>query len=212
MLVSHRKKFIYTKTVKTAGTSVEVFFEKWCMPPGKYKLQHARPASKNKAGIIGSRGEVVDPTWFNHMPAALIKRQIGEDAWNRYFKFCVVRNPFDKMVSAFYFLRNKQAGITEFRQWLKSIHIPSVIQDRDKYMIDGEVCVDYFIRYEKLFEGICAVCKKLKIPKPKRENIPKLKTGRRRQDIPLSDFYDEECVKMVESAFWFEVQNFGYHL
>jgi hypothetical protein len=29
MLVSHRKKFIFVKTGKTAGTSVEVFFEKY---------------------------------------------------------------------------------------------------------------------------------------------------------------------------------------
>lgn len=29
MLVSHRYKFIYTKTVKTASTSVESFFERF---------------------------------------------------------------------------------------------------------------------------------------------------------------------------------------
>ena len=36
MLVSHARKFIYTKTLKTAGTSVEVFLEPYCRPPAKW--------------------------------------------------------------------------------------------------------------------------------------------------------------------------------
>ena len=31
MLVSHQKKFIFTKTKKTEGTSVESFFEPYCV-------------------------------------------------------------------------------------------------------------------------------------------------------------------------------------
>ena len=37
MLISHRKQFIYTKTYKTAGTSVEVYFEPYCMQEGEWK-------------------------------------------------------------------------------------------------------------------------------------------------------------------------------
>lgn len=35
MLISHRKRFIFTKTAKTAGTSVESYFEQYCMPEGE---------------------------------------------------------------------------------------------------------------------------------------------------------------------------------
>jgi hypothetical protein len=210
MLISHRKKFIYTKTVKTAGTSVEVFFEKWCLPPGKWKLQHARPAYRGKTGIIGGRGEHVSLPWYNHMPASHIKNQISEDVWNNYFKFCVIRNPFDKAVSAFYFLHDKTAGVGEFREWLMRVGAKNAILDRDRYMIGGEICVDYFIKYEKLFEGICEVCKRLKIPQPSRSSIPKLKTGRRRRGIILRDYYDKRCLRMIENIFRFELQHFGY--
>ncbi len=45
MLVSHRHQFIYTKTHKTASTSVEAYFERFCFPPGDaFILQHHRPA------------------------------------------------------------------------------------------------------------------------------------------------------------------------
>ena len=105
MLVSHQYKFIYTKTMKTAGTSVEVYFEKYCCNPAKYKMCHSRPEEETNFGIIGARGKTIsaESKWWNHMPAQQIKNQLGNDVWNNYFKFCVIRNPFDRLVSEFYF-------------------------------------------------------------------------------------------------------------
>src|ERR1044071_3613051 len=108
MLVSHRKRFIYTKTGKTAGTSVEVYFEPWCVPAGAgWGAEGERAEEVSEAGIIGFRGgpkfRGPNVKWWNHMPAAEIKGYLGDEIWNSYFKFCVVRNPFDQMVSAFHF-------------------------------------------------------------------------------------------------------------
>jgi hypothetical protein len=100
MLVSHRKQFIYTKTVKTAGTTVEAYFEKYCLPEGEWRLSHARDEYAGPTGVVGYRG--LNPQgkqWYHHMPARAIKRRVGDDVWNSYFKFSVVRNPFDKLVS-----------------------------------------------------------------------------------------------------------------
>src|SRR5262245_49182832 len=105
MLVSHRKRFIYTKTIKTGGTSVEVYFEPYCFPPGEYRFAHARAQYESAAGIVGFRGlkRADDGNyWYNHAPAAEIRARLGDDVWNGYFKFCVVRNPFEKLVSAFH--------------------------------------------------------------------------------------------------------------
>ena len=73
MLISHRKRFIYTKTVKTAGTSVEVYFEPWCLPENTWTFSHARDQTVCADGIIGYRGNNRgDSSWWNHMPASLI--------------------------------------------------------------------------------------------------------------------------------------------
>ena len=103
MLVSHRYRFIYTKTVKTAGTSVESYFERFCMPDGTWQQSHERSEYESSSGIIGFRGVVIpeNTRWWNHMPADLIKRQLGQDVWDSYFKFCVIRNPYEKCISAF---------------------------------------------------------------------------------------------------------------
>lgn len=53
MLVSHRKKFIYTKTVKAAGTSVVSYFEKSCMPEGAWEFAHFRDEYVSEEGILG---------------------------------------------------------------------------------------------------------------------------------------------------------------
>jgi hypothetical protein len=56
MLIGHRKKFIYTKTAKTAGTSIESYFENFCMPENTWKFSNPREEYVSKEGIIGYRG------------------------------------------------------------------------------------------------------------------------------------------------------------
>ena len=74
MLVSHRKKFIYTKTVKTAGTSVESYFEKYCMLEGAWEFAHGREEFVSAEGIIGYRGNNArEKKLYNHMP----KQSVG---------------------------------------------------------------------------------------------------------------------------------------
>ena len=114
MLVSHRYKFIYTKTRKTAGSSVESYFEPFCMGEGEWTERHFREEYVSAAGIIGFRGKPANmgaARWWNHMPARLIRERLGEDTWRSYFKFCVIRNPFEKAISAFYHdKRNDRSG------------------------------------------------------------------------------------------------------
>lgn len=233
MLISHRKRFIYTKTVKTAGTSVESYFEPLCMREGEWTFSHARQESISEAGVVGLRsGEPLDlqgALWWNHMPAKVIRALIGETIWKDYFKFCVVRNPFDAMVSAYRYFhksRERKRGLKsylvtigarlagsrgesdlkeDFEEWLGTMRLP---MDRNKYMIDGQFCLDYVIRYESLADGIREVCARLDYPfEP--ERIPHLKHTEKPKR-PLSDFYSEASAALIERAFDFELNHFGY--
>jgi len=215
MLISHRKKFIYTKTVKTAGTSVESYFEKYCMPEGEWEFSHHRDQYVSDTGIIGARGpDAGGSEWFNHMPAADIRDRVGRDVWDNYFKFCVIRNPFDKLVSMFFF--RKEKGLLEvgdfgdpvegFRKWIgKEVPVP----DRTQFTIDGTSCIDYFIRYEDLENGVSMVCDKLRLPF-QRESIPRLKTGIRDLSIPVECFYSADLIQSVAKVYEFEIKEFGY--
>src|SRR5690242_16177876 len=102
MLVSHTKQFIYLKTTKTAGTSVEIFFQPFCLSPDHpcySSPTHEMNEVISNYGIVGYRGPQPIPkvAFYNHMAAVEIKKWIGSEIWDHYFKFCVIRNPFDKI-------------------------------------------------------------------------------------------------------------------
>lgn len=238
MLISHKNQFIYTKTEKTAGTSIESYFEKFCMPEDDWEFSHAREEYVSEDGIIGYRGnDARGKQWVNHMSALEIRNKIGNSIWNSYFKFCVIRNPFDKLISGFFFVEEQKRhrsftqdlksrvkkimgkgepidcikgedSIARFRSWLRN---GGSIIDRDKYLIKGEICVDYFIRYEDLENGIKHVCNVLDIPFES-ERIPRLKSGLRNRKIPLHDFYDEQTIQIVTRLYEFEIETFDYSM
>lgn len=215
MLVSHRKKFIYTKTVKTAGTSVECYFEPYCMPEGEWRFSHHRDEYTGKSGIIGCRGPHIEgKTWFNHMTAENIRERLGHEVWKDYLKFCVVRNPFDMLVSWFYFQfarglidREEERHPGDLFRERMSHGIP--LLGRGQYVIDGSYCMDTVIRFERLESDTQRVCDRLDIPfEPQR--LPKLKSGFRDNSIPLQAFYSAELIEKVNETYKFELDKFGY--
>lgn len=215
MLISHSKKFIFLKTSKTAGTSVESYFEKWCMPAGDWERVHYRDEYISETGIIGYRGaNPGDSIFYNHISARELKRLISSQTWEEYYKFTVVRNPFDKLVSAFYFQhRDKKVDqltrnelVRSFRGWLES---GNIIYDGNKYLIDGKVVVDEFIRYESLYEGIRKICGALSVPF-EREQIPTFKSGIRDKTVKLGELYDKKSIALVKKVYSFELEFFDY--
>ncbi|MCS3754373.1 hypothetical protein GGP79_002337 [Salinibacter ruber] len=230
MLVSHRHNFIYTKTFKTAGTSVEAFFEPFCIPAEKtWTFSHARAEQVSDAGVVGYRGSNYErATWWNHMPAADIRDRLGPSTWESYFKFCVVRNPFDKAVSNFYFGQKRSFEYTsqyfkgrirsalrtasrrflrfEFERWLEK---GALNVDRDKYMIDGDICMDDFIFFERLEDDVRRISSHLGLPFDG-EQLPRLKSGTRPDRYSTNDHYTARSKEIVAEAFDVEIDLFGY--
>jgi hypothetical protein len=240
MLISHRYKFIYTKTVKTASTSVEAYFERFCLPAGdELPPTDARDEHESATGVIGYRGKLreprkwfqyrgkrlASPRWFHHMPAERIRRQIGPEIWDSYFKFCVVRNPFEKAISAFEHLgrdhvvpsgvtsvlfRRKHRACTpeqlRFLHWMTKRGLP---RDRDKLVIGSSFCLDDVIRYESLETEMARICHRIGVPwEPAR--LPRLKTDMRRPESTAATLYTPAAIRLVERAYAFELRHFGY--
>ena len=222
MLVSHRYKFIYTKTLKTAGTSVESYLERFCTPNGESTVRDEREEYVSESGIIGFRGPRLPRKckWWNHMPAALIKEKLGETLWATYVKFCVIRNPYEKVVSAFYFAENTRNRLkkegpaafsdldherAQFEAWLRPANLPI---DRDKYLIDGQFCLDDVIRHRP-WRRILKEYARLGVPWDS-ASLPSLKAGFRPKDITVEALYTEKARKIVETAYSFEIGYFGY--
>jgi hypothetical protein len=229
VLISHAHNFIYTKTMKAAGTSVEIYFEDACIPPWHPTSRgHFIDETVTAVGVVGRRGLVPEQareqtTWYNHMSAEAIRDLIGERIWSRYFKFCTVRNPFDKVVSYWWMslsslgaedqYRYQTADLSmlreEFCRW--AVISAEKVVDRHTYMIEGHVCVDHFIRYENLLQDLKVACDRVSYPyEPQRLGAYKseYRTNRR----PFTDYYDADAIAAVQKAFRWELEYFGYQL
>jgi hypothetical protein len=215
MLVSHRKKFIYTKTNKTGSTSVEAYFERYCMPDGAFTVSHGREETISEAGIIGFRGKGDGNhfEWRHHMPAKVIRDKLGEEIWNSYFKFCVIRNPYDRAISSFYFRCNevKKKHYSDqhpkiFESWLKENRLGGTARH---FSIDGEMCLDYLIRYEHLHEDLEVVCRKLDIPWDPSE-LPKYKSKSRPAKATAARLYNAVTKAIVEERLQEELELLDY--
>lgn len=213
VLISHRYKFIYIKNYKVAGTSVEAYFEKYCLDPSNnYKLTHSRKQSISEYGIVGNRlGVSPDEKDVNihigpHMSANDVKSIIGEDIFNSYFKFCVIRNPYDRMVSSYYF-RGAKVSFADYVK--KTIGTPKPEKtDYNRYLIDNKPCIDFYIRYEHLEKDLETVCKKLNIEYDI-SRLPSFKSNIRK-DKEYRKYYNEELKQIIYENHKAEFELHGY--
>lgn len=220
MLVSHLKRFIYLKTVKTAGTSVEIFLERYCRPEGTGAEHHATAEVISPAGIVGYRGpNPAGSRFFNHMPAAQLRSELGAALWDSCFRFCVIRNPFDKAVSYWWFRlpdaerQQLQAcdfsGVrSRFNADLASGALKLPI-DRHIYRIGDETAVHAFIRYERLQEDLASVCRQLGIDRDVTE-LGQYKSGYRGRPERFAEYFDARSRALVQQAYAWELDHFGY--
>jgi hypothetical protein len=228
MLISHRYKFIYLKTKKTGGTSIEAYFERFCRPNPNIEITHYCDEFVGDSGIVGYRGENrKGKTWYNHMTAMQIRKLIGESTWKNYFKFSVVRNPWQKAVSgyAFHLHRLDPAGKTyhptlkdrlkfpahntgqlKFLNWLKSGKLPI---DRNIYAPKSKLCTDGIIRYEHLERDMQKICQILNIPWAP-DKLPTYKSGLRDPSMRAHLLFKKPADSIVREKYKFEIAQFGY--
>lgn len=225
MLVSHSKRFIYLKTMKTAGTSIEIFFERFCRPPGAGAESHRVAQIVGPEGIVGHRGPEHRDSggatrYFNHMAAEAVRAAVGTGTWDSYFKFCAIRNPYDKMVSYWWFvlapeerLRMAAASFGEVRgafgDFVRATSADAL--DRHVYLIGTRVAVDYFIRYECLQADLEEVCRLLGVDRCRSE-LGRYKSEMRLRPEHYSDYYDADAEDRIAGVYAWEMSRFGYRL
>lgn len=181
MIVSHRHRFIFIKTVKTAGTSIEVFLSPHCGPHDVLTpiVPHVEPhEARNHAGYFNPLPELLGPRivprrrtlrdllrrrrFFNHMPARLARARLPGRVWDGYFTFCVERNPWDKTLSHYHMLRHRAGGSLSLDDYLRQGRLA---HNLGRYTdAHGAVIVDRVLRYERLREELAEVFAHLGIP------------------------------------------------
>jgi len=175
MIISHKYKFIFIKSFKTAGTSLEIALSKFC---GKDDV--ITPLIRDDESIrkkLNYRGPQNYDGMKEHMSAVEIKQKINPKIFHNYLKFVTVRNPFDQIISAFHWhnkSKEKEKKFIFFKKRKKTfenffkIKAHHIFEDEyNRYTEYDNVLVDLFIKYENIKEDLIALSEKLNFP----ENI-----------------------------------------
>jgi hypothetical protein len=218
MILSHRHQFIFIKTLKSAGTSLELALRQVCGPEDVITPITPRvPGSQPRDAQNYLRGEadrvyrdglyqpLVERDFFNHMPLAKVISYAGQDAVSGYFKFTFVRNPWDRQVSLYYFRKFHGLIQDSFLDWMR---IAEPLATLSLLKLSDRIAMDFIGRYENLAEDFAKVCRHLGVA----ENAPTLPhaKGGIRPAGSYRDRYNAWSRERVAEMYADEIALFGY--
>jgi hypothetical protein len=223
VIISHKHKFVFVKTHKTAGTSIEAFLADLAGddavvtpvdPPVKghvarnYKIpDDAWRALLWRVRAHSPVGAKPNPAYWNHISARGIRTQLGRRRFDDYFTFCFERNPWEKVVSGYYFAKGREAFTGEFRDYVKTADLWS---DFDIYSIDGTtVGVDFVGRYEHLADDMQKALDRVGLGNHVL-SLTREKGNYRPEGATVDSLFDDEMSARVERVFEREIRAFGY--
>lgn len=127
MIISHTHRFIFIKSLKTAGTSIEAALSQHCGGDDVIVPINAFAHNLDEHGNPIHRGMNADEIYRKigqHVDAATIKARVPAEVWDGYFKFSITRNPWDRALSYFFWDRRKDPAIKPRRRWWHRLGVP----------------------------------------------------------------------------------------
>jgi hypothetical protein len=229
MIISHAHRFIFLKTQKCAGTSVELALSQICGPTDVITSVSAndeamrlgrgpqnatipsgyRPRDWRLRRMLGLRKSKAGITYYNHMPASAIRRAMDSDLFDAYRKVTVVRNPWDREVSLYFWhIANKKRRLS-FEQFLRWPRYRPERKTFELYSIDGVVVADVVLRYERLEHDFAAFMATLGVdPAPQ---LPRAKAKHRTEGSRhYRECYCAGTRQIVARRYAREIEAFGY--
>ena len=210
MPVNHDYRAIFIHIPKSGGSSVHQYMQSKTGGE-RWDFHGRRFGDRTDLEALQLKSPVTQRILLQaqHMTAGQVKDIIGDEIWNSYFKFAVVRNPWDKIVSYYEYGRQTggrggTANLT-FKEWFYAGNpFPKTLPYLETE--PGKVGIDYIIRFEKLAQGLSEVCDRLGIPFLEAEFPHAKKTERKH----YTEYYDDEMRKMVKRKLKADIEQFGY--
>lgn len=224
MVISHRYRFIFIKTRKTASTSIEAYLSGKCGPddvltpvrppvPGHRPRNHRgwfNPLPELLSGVQWWRKTVDElfsrKRFWNHMPARLVRHRVSRRVWSDYFKFAVERNPWDKNLSFYHMMKERTGGDLTLDESLER-------HDCSDFGLytgpGGGLLVDEVLRYEALSEELDRVFGRLGVPFDGELGV-RAKSGHRSDRRPYREVLTRDQAELIHRRHRSEIELLGY--
>ncbi len=220
MLLSNRKKYLFVHIAKTGGSSIRSALSKsrWQEPfyiPQMicHRISHM---TGHKLGVKLPR----------HAAVIAAQHMLKGPHFESLFKFAFVRNPWDRLVSAYCHFQREQKDLLrehnihampEFTEWILGDNIDyqgeagefirSIRRSQFEHLIDldHQIIVDFIGRYERLTEDFALLCERLELP---HVQLPHKRNSKRSSSY--LDLYDARSCDLVRDFYHNDVETFGY--
>jgi hypothetical protein len=224
MIVSHQHRFIFLKPKKTGGTSVELALSKLCGPNDvitPVNEEHLRQGRGPQNYIVPyrdwlwrigarSRGGSAPKFVFSaHSIGRDIRRHLGRNIWSQYKKATIIRNPWDREVSRFFWVRGRPDMPEEFEEFVERVtKRHPIVNDGLRWGLN-RTGGGFLMRFENLAEDYSNFVRSLgvtevpELPRAKGETRPE--KARRYREI-----FNDRTRETVRSIYRREIEALGY--
>jgi hypothetical protein len=231
LIISFSRKFIFLKTQKTGGTSVEIALSALCGPNDVLTPLALNEEQMRKKNGLTAQNFLIPPRfrpwwarahhmlgldqlrsgteYYNHMSATAIRARMDPALFDSFKKVTIVRNPWDREVSLFYWHTRASRAPQDFgtfvRRWLSNPERKTF----KLYSIGGRVVATHILRYETLAEDYERFVRSLGIADP--VPLGNAKGGIRSNSARnYRDMYDDATREIVRQRYAREIEAFEY--
>ena len=135
--------------------------------------------------------------------------------WDSYFKFCIVRNPYDRVVSDYFWRIRSSRSPPSFSHYVAALGsgdrldgiVPLRHDNWEMYTIDDRIAVDRIARFETLLEDLRNVVAETGISWDGWLPRSKQRAGGRTE---YRDMYSARDAAIVGRVYEKEIEQFGY--
>ncbi len=205
MLISDSHQFIFVHIRKAAGTSLRQILERVSLPK-KNNLWYK---------MLSRNGFPVDYHKFSfrkHSDLVEAERSMPREKFEQYFKFAIVRNPWDRLVSEFEYIKTQpshsrhkklqQLSFAAFVQYQSKR--PAAHQVNALKLKNGQLGCDFVGKLETLQQSLTVVSGKTGLDF---SSLPHINRVDRRD---YRTYYTDELAQQVEDLWQADVEAFKY--
>ncbi len=239
MIVSHSRRFVFIKTRKTAGSSLEIALSRFCDSGDVITPLGDGLGEESLRQEVGGQPPVnwEKPIWryrtwrefrrrikYGHKAALFtphatvedVHSFVGESTWRSYLSFSIERNPWDRALSRWWWQKYRIEkkgrsipGIGEYLRWLERSK-PEWLSNWSHYAVGDRVAVDKIIFYEDLGAGLRDISQALCLPEPIVMPATRAKSGFRKDRQHYTEVLGAEDRRLIDRVCAREIELFGY--
>ncbi len=202
-MISIEKRFLFVHVPKTGGNSIQSILR-------KYSEDQIVCATPHQDGI---ERFAVRNDRFNtekHSTLTHYKNVLGAEVYHSLFRFSVIRNPWDMMISH-YFSPHRGVCVWDRSKFIALVGstppIRHYICDNTKSGGTHDLTADiqYLMKFEDLENEFRRVCEMIGVP------FHPLPVRNRSDRKHYTQYYDEALIQLVHEKFQEEILLMGYH-